>query len=99
MRHYKTLRGLFADAKRWTKDTFAENASGDDVKPKSKDAVCFCLIGGVRRVYPNVKEQNRVVKLILEALGLENIGQVFDWNDARNRSVKDVQKLVAKLKI
>lgn len=100
LRKYKTLRGLFNDAKRWTQDYFALDSGGESVEPISTDAVCFCLIGGVRRVYGRGKKAGRILEKIERYL-LENYGTtyVYLWNDNTRRKHKDIINLTRALKI
>lgn len=43
-------RDLIADPERWTKHTFARDAKGKEVDPKSPDATCFCGLGALIKV-------------------------------------------------
>jgi hypothetical protein len=45
------LHELFADPARWTTEVFARDGIGFATQYKSKDAVSFCAIGGLHRLY------------------------------------------------
>jgi len=58
----KTLVELFSDAKRWTQEAFARSKAGGTRLPSSPDAVCWCLWGGVLRVYSGTAKDDGTVR-------------------------------------
>ncbi len=44
------LRKLFEDPERWTEGTLAEDKDHDSVNARSKRAVRWCMIGGLKKV-------------------------------------------------
>lgn len=81
MEKFTTIAELFADRSRWTQGEYARNGQGLAVPSQSADAVCFCLIGGITKVYggpfiytdtetkPNLEYLEAVRKLRLELNG------------------------------
>lgn len=51
MEEPKTVLELLRDPKRWTKGALARNATGDGCNARDGEAVCFCLVGALERVY------------------------------------------------
>jgi len=90
----KTLQELFADPKRWTQGAMAKDEQGKTTYICTNAAVCFCLAGGLSKVYPDGDARIVSVKKIRV-----EIGDMVDWNDDPKRSARDVQDLVAKLNI
>jgi len=92
----KTLQDLFADPKRWTAGNFARDFSGKGVSSYDKEAVSFCLIGGLNRIYTDMSAR-------LEALGRirnevsDSLTELFSFND--ESSYEDIRLLVKKLNI
>lgn len=48
---YKTIRELFSDRSRWTKNSIAKDKNGKSVHADEGEAVSFCLLGAVYHVY------------------------------------------------
>lgn len=46
----QALRDLLSDPKRFTVGAFARNASGIPVGPRDEGAVCWCLLGAIRKL-------------------------------------------------
>lgn len=88
------LKELFADPKRWTQGTSARGKSGRAVSPASQYAVCFCLLGGVIKCYPNTEEKEAVERKIEKRL---KISRYWKWNDMA--TFEQVKKLVNELDI
>lgn len=42
-------RALLSDEKRWTRGDLAHDIDGAAVDPRSKNAVCWCVIGAVQK--------------------------------------------------
>lgn len=46
-----TVKQLLSDPKKWTKEYYALNIDGEFTDSNSSQAVCWCLIGAIRKVY------------------------------------------------
>jgi hypothetical protein len=47
----KAARDLISDPARWTQGAFARDATGAKSRLYLEQAVCFCAVGAIRRVY------------------------------------------------
>lgn len=94
----RTLQELYADPKRWTQGSYARTADGLKVWPFDDRASCFCLHGGVGKVYDTqpVEKGNEARMRLNNEIGR---GGVPSWNDDKSRTVEEVQALVKKLNI
>lgn len=73
----------------WTQGAFARNEKGYKVSPDNPEAICFCLIGSIRKISGNkYSSAERFVQLKFE-------GHRFDFNDEIDRIQPEV---VAKLR-
>lgn len=89
-----TLQELFADPTRWTQDRYAKTADGHLSSINSRWSVCFCLAGGIHRVYKDYTKRSDVFDQVFR-----EVGSTAEWNDAPERTVEDVQKLCKALNI
>ncbi len=53
----KKLRKLLEKPERWTKGEYAKDTDGYRVGSCEKEAACFCLLGGIRRVVDGTEEE------------------------------------------
>ena len=92
----KKAHELLSDPSKWTRGTYARNASGQRCPPKSAEAVCFCAVGAIDRVYSaHSNAENRLDEAVRE-LGYDSI--VY-WNDTPKRTFAEVRDLLIKLDI
>lgn len=92
------IKQLLKDPEKWTKNLSARDKLRNGVDPASKKAVCWCLYGAIFKCYPETR-RDKPLSLILTALGIVTLTGITLWNDDRNRTHKDVLKLVTKLDI
>lgn len=91
----KTLVELFADSSRWTQRTLARDKKGLAVSHRSKEAVCFCLVGGAYRVYGGRNLQSStLLKIESENQQQQTVGSFNDDN-----SYETVYNLLKKLNV
>lgn len=98
----KNVRVLLTPPSAWQKCCYATSAEGFDVAPESPDAVCFCLVGAIRRVCPSA--DFTVLQCLMEtaskSLGLLPAPPdgwtlpftITRWNDAPSRTHEQVLK-------
>ncbi len=48
--YFKKLKKLFSKSGSWTQFDLARDKDGNNIQPENKDAVSFCLLGGIRKV-------------------------------------------------
>ena len=46
-----TLKELFTDEQKWTREWYAKDEQGRDVHGTYASAVCYCLVGGLIKCY------------------------------------------------
>ena len=50
----KATREKISTPDRWTQNAYARNAKGETEQPSSPGAVCWCLVGALRSVLPDM---------------------------------------------
>lgn len=88
-----TLQDIFEDPSRWSKGG-SRDANGELVNHCS-EAVSYCITTAICRI---PEDSLTVIEKIGRVIGL-NINPdiptaLWDWNDAPERTIEDVQKLV-----
>ncbi len=99
------LQKLFSTPEHWTRGTDARTKGKVSIVAYRKDAFCFCLAGAIKRYYSgdHFKVFERVKAYILSTgfnykenfLSVESFINV--WNDRRDTTIADIQKLVKEL--
>ena len=94
------LRGvadLFETPGTWTQGAWARDANGVPlVRPLDSEAVCWCLLGAIRRVRgPAISDaedeaREAVRDVLRRRTGLLDVA-IGDWNDAHARDVQEVR--------
>jgi len=86
----QALRDLFSlGPERFTTGAFARDADGKPCGPNDERAVCWCLVGAIRKVTPEWRPGTDLYRLMRDELGLENISA---WSDANGYDA--VMKLI-----
>ena len=79
----------------WTQGAAARNAAGRPVHVIDEDAVCWCLIGALRRITGDVAIENRVAAKM--GLPLPTIGSTHPlatFNDHPDRTQSEVVETI-----
>lgn len=87
---------LLSDIGNWTQEDFARDKEGEFVSPGSDTAVCWCLLGAVRKCYPDAQEQDRAVTRLRSALPPEAVS-IPDFNDTVTH--EQILELLQKAKV
>jgi hypothetical protein len=74
--------------KGWTQRIFAVNSNGVEVSPHYENAVAWCARGAVEAAYLDWKEYREAMSKLRHALGGRK--NIFEWNDAPERTKKQV---------
>jgi len=94
------VRDVFTTPATWIKGMYARDGEGNGIRPQDPEAKCFCLQGAIRKCYDPAgdfsKEYMRVRDLVCTRLGGSDIPS---WNDADERTFKQVKQLVEELDI
>lgn len=92
---FKTVAELLEDPKRWIKEDWSRNKKDRPVLPLSRNAICWCLEGAIFKVYRNHKIRCEIVDKIELFINTS----IPEWNDAPQRTHKQVLALCKKLDI
>lgn len=87
------IRDLLTDPSKWCQHSRAEGVNGDCYHPLAAEAVRWCLLGALERVY-----DYRYRDQVLEKLRSE-LPNISIWNDAPERTFAEVRALIEKLDI
>lgn len=95
----KTIKELLCDESRWTKGSFAKDSFGKSTNSFAENAVCWCLVGAINKIYR--ENSSKIVNKVCIKL----IDPDSDWlslahfNDDPSIAYKDVMKIVEELGI
>jgi hypothetical protein len=91
-----TARELLADPVRWCQGAIARDAAGKSSETWNPRAVAWCVLGAVRKVYPQgLAEFQRLAKT-LAARGFDSVSE---WNDAPERTHAEVLALLEEVQL
>jgi hypothetical protein len=94
------IKELLAKPISWTQGAYARDKDGNGVHIKSKFAISFCLLGAIEYCYDTVPECITILNKIRKELGIDQFTTWNTaWNDAPERTHKDILDLVTKLDI
>lgn len=89
----RAARKLLTARSRWTKGYYARNLQGEITEPNSRDAVCFCSLGAMRKV--SGSQHSLALSFLYKAV--EKIdgpcATVASYNDNDKTAHADVLKL------
>lgn len=94
------VRELLADKSRHTTRVYARNERGAHVDAESSRAVCWCLVGAVRKVTDYKKRQyhyNWVLNALFKASGYEGIYELNDQPKSHKKVLKLLDKAIAEV--
>jgi hypothetical protein len=99
MRRFKSLWKLFSARKRWIKNEFAIRSDGLICEADSNHAVCWCLDGGLTRVYgrETLARAEAEDKLITHLP--PGFSSLVRFNDDASTTYMDILKLVKEAKV
>ena len=83
----RKVRDLLSDPARWTKGWFAKDSSENPCVPTSKDAVCWCALGAMRKQLGYVEDDlfmeiTRDLEAILKKQGYNHSLATFNDDPA-----------------
>lgn len=91
------LDQLFSNESRWVQGALARSERKNMVKPTSRRAVCWCIEGGIRKLFKHYDEKESIRKT-LEAVvpeGIYPFGILEGFNDHPQRQFSEVKRLIA----
>jgi hypothetical protein len=87
-----TVAELLAIPERWTIKAPARDLRGLAVLPRDENAVCFCLLGAICKIYSDETKIEEKTRGYLRTA-------ICTWNEAPGRTHSEVLELVKKLGI
>lgn len=93
MQQFKTMAELFSDPDRHTKKSTARDATGVNVNSCDPTAVCWCLLGGIWKVYGSQRTYSLVKQLEAATLRKYGLPSFIQWQDLPETTAEDVHKL------
>jgi hypothetical protein len=94
-----TVQELLSDESKWTTYTYARNVDGARVNYASPDAVCWCVLGAIRKCYPDsaIHYQDILEKTIQKLTS--EFHTAADYNDYDSTTFADIQNLIKEANI
>lgn len=74
------IRNLIGTKDKWTQDTWAKDAAGNKCRENSPDAVCYCLVGAIRRCTDGPDYEDAYIA-IRKCLGACSNSCLVEFND------------------
>ena len=87
------LRKLFSDKRQWTQQTYFRRAGQNGpytTNFKPVERTCYCLAGGLNKISDRDIRSN-LQDSELRALGFSTSVELFNWNDAKERTISEVR--------
>lgn len=93
---FNTLQELFSDKKRWIKGDFARDKNGKGLPSKDKNAVCWCLLGAVNKVYREFPHKHNILSKLNNSINklYPNFYSIEKFNDNFGTTIEDIRKVV-----
>lgn len=99
---------LIYDPDYWIKNADAHDSAGAEINPRSERARCWCLLGAIKKCYFDATTREYVYKKFADRIR-KITGDRFEsdyaegiithWNDARERTHKEVYDLALSLDV
>jgi hypothetical protein len=94
---------LLSDERRWTKNAYAKDISGNPVDPYLPDATCWCLDGAHVRVVGDYSAAGTLALVYPETdqlipLGEDGYANYVKWQDAPERTHAEVMAFLRNLR-
>lgn len=100
-RKFKSLRELFRNKRRWCKGAYARDMFNTGLDgPANDEAVSFCLLGGIGKVYGTVydatvrQKLRRAAKKLFPKRYYSTYEDLAQFNDNSKTTIKDIRRLV-----
>lgn len=99
-----SLQELFAKDNSFCKNTLATNKDGNPTSPHNLNATSWCIIGAIEKIYGSYQQLLKYGKIIHNKLNPDELNSddwssIIDWNNAPERTIEDIRKLVKELNI
>ena len=90
-----TLQELFDKPEKWTRMWYARDAYGTETTATAEDAVCWCLLGGLRLCYGEGTEQEDASARLTRAIAKrDGRGLIWYWQDTPGRTFEEVLEVI-----
>lgn len=78
---FAKVKALLSSPDRWTRGCLARDSEGEPTNLFGPDAVCWCLVGAIRKVEPDLIKNLFAVRKLKALLGGR---EVVDFNDSND---------------
>lgn len=78
------------NSKNWCQDAYAKDKDGHAVTTRSVNAVRWCAVGWIIRIYPT-KNCDRIQQQLRDVLNMPPSEGLGKWNDTRHRTWQQVR--------
>ena len=95
---------LLSSPDTWCREAVAKDAHGDNVTPFDPEAVQWCALAAVQKVYPPAEWEeamNRVLRaLSVSEEGIKQLSKsdkaccVMEWNDQQESSYREIRQIL-----
>jgi hypothetical protein len=95
---------LLSSPDTWCREALAKDAHGDSVTPFDPEAVQWCALAAVQKVYPQSQWEeamNRVLRaLSVSEKGIKQLSKsdkaccVMEWNDQQESSYREIRQIL-----
>lgn len=92
------IKELFSNESKWCQRCYARDKNGLRAYPRSNKAVCWCLLGAIKKCYLE-NDFNTIKIMIKTKIKISSNDSVALWNDDPKRTFKEVKQLVEELDI
>ena len=97
------LKRLLNKKDHWTQGAYARDEHGEIVRPSDSNAVCWCVLGGLMRCYPDRLERDKIEKKLREIINDNSkpyryMG-IVSWQDYPTRTFEEVCELLEKANV
>ena len=99
--NYKPLKELLSSQDRWCQEELAKDEHGNNVRPRNPNAVRFCLLGAIIKLYESRPRHYLLADFILETVKdkirylLPDYRSLSTFNDTH--SFEDIKAILNKL--
>lgn len=93
LRVVRDVRVVLREPRYWTQGFYARNAKGDRRYPDAPDAICFCIVGAIRRAAASENLAEETAQALRRFLP-EPFKYLSKFNDMAERTHAEILALV-----
>lgn len=91
------VQDLLSSEEKWSKGSLAVDEFGNGVAYNSKEAASFCLEGAILKCYRGKMKRTEIIHTMANLIDVRTYGKykaIAYWNDAPERTFKQIRKLI-----